>query len=77
MIHREVDRSLCIRCGMCAKACPCEAISLDEEGVHFNCPSDCSFSIVCYGGLEFFYPCEEACPTGALSIAYEIAHQTS
>ncbi|MCS7286736.1 MAG: 4Fe-4S binding protein [Anaerolineae bacterium] len=67
----KVDQNLCIKCGMCAAACPCGALILSEEGLQFNCPSDCSLYLL--GGPEFFFPCEEACPTGALSLAFEIA----
>lgn len=69
----KVDQDLCIKCGICVKACPCGAISLEEEGIFFNCPSGCALSLHCIGGPEFFFPCEEACPTGALSFAFEIA----
>ncbi|MGI5831885.1 MAG: 4Fe-4S binding protein [Thermoguttaceae bacterium] len=52
-----VDKESCVGCGACVDACPCDALSTDEEG----------FAVVsddCAGCGA----CVDACPTGAITI---------
>lgn len=64
----QLDESLCNLCGLCVEACPCHAVELGERGPIFDCPE------VCLGteGLEGCCLCEEVCPTGAITCAFEI-----
>ncbi len=50
-----LDRTLCLKCGLCIKACPFGAIHVDAEGYPLICD-------LCGGKPG----CVEACPTGAI-----------
>ncbi len=65
----SVDVARCNLCGLCAEVCPCRSISIQAHRLEFRCPQDCARadSNTCCG-----YMCEEVCPTGALSCAFEI-----
>jgi formate hydrogenlyase subunit 6/NADH:ubiquinone oxidoreductase subunit I len=64
----QLDETLCNLCGLCVEACPCHAVKLGERGPIFDCPE------VCPGteGPEVCCLCEEVCPTGAITCAFEI-----
>lgn len=71
--HPIVLEELCTRCGLCAEACPCGAVTLEPEGLRFTCGEGCAalqaWGLSCPGaGL-----CEEVCPVGALRCPVEIA----
>ena len=57
-----IDRDRCRGHGLCVQGCPTEAIALQSQGPVFVRPDLCS-----YCG-----DCEERCPEGAISLAYEI-----
>ena len=61
-----VDLSLCTVCGLCAKACPCEAIVMTDAGPQFLCEGACRRTPTCVALVHGFLPCEEACPSGAI-----------
>ena len=64
-----VDETRCNQCGLCVEACTCHSISMQAHGLQFHCPENCALadSNTCCGCI-----CEEVCPTGALSCAFEI-----
>jgi len=64
----QVDESLCTLCELCVQACPCLAIELGERGPVFACPDVCFRVRAC----NCTCLCEEVCPTGAISCAFEI-----
>ena len=66
----ELNEQLCSRCGLCISACPCGSVELDQQKVRFSCPETCSSpaAAACDCGCL----CEEVCPTGAISVAFEI-----
>jgi len=68
-ISCTVDKTRCNLCGLCVEACPCHAITLQADGPEFRCPDVCADAnrMGCCGCI-----CEEVCPTGALSCAFEI-----
>ena len=70
----QVDESLCTLCGLCVEACPCGAVTLGETGPIFTCPKDICEDCICAEDDSgcCFYLCEEVCPTGAISCAFEI-----
>ena len=66
----QMDKSRCRRCGLCVEACPSHAVTLGEEGPVFACPevdlsADSEFHVCTY-------ICEDVCPSGAISCAFEI-----
>jgi len=66
----RLNEQLCSRCGLCISACPCGSVELAEERVVFACPEACKSkpNAACDCGCV----CEEVCPTGAISVAFEI-----
>lgn len=67
-----VDLSRCDRCGLCAEACPCGAIDLTARGLAFRCGSRCHIVEHCVALAQGFYPCESACPAGAIQGCFDI-----
>ena len=69
-IMPQLNEQLCSRCGLCISVCPCGSADLGERGVIFACPDHCTSSKgeTCDCGSV----CEEVCPTGAISVAFEI-----
>ncbi|HEY71910.1 MAG: 4Fe-4S ferredoxin [Chloroflexi bacterium] len=66
-ISPQVDRASCTLCGLCVEACRCHVVEMGERGPVFNCelcPST--------GACDCWYLCEEVCPTGAITCAFEI-----
>jgi formate hydrogenlyase subunit 6/NADH:ubiquinone oxidoreductase subunit I len=72
----QVDETLCTLCGLCVEACPCQAVELGEQGPVFTCPESCPHTPTCAETLECSCLCEEVCPTGAISCAFEIVLET-
>jgi len=64
----QLNEQLCSQCGMCVSVCPCGSAELKEQGVLFSCPETCATTESCDCGCV----CEEVCPTGAISVAFEI-----
>lgn len=57
----------CIKCGKCVDACPFDTLKLASAGVNIpiGTPYFVPREIPCYMCLDI--PCQEACPTGAIS----------
>jgi len=72
----DVDETRCTLCGLCVQACPCHAVQMADGGPIFFCPEVCPNDGACaeLGGCCL---CEEACPSGAITWAYEIVMDTS
>jgi formate hydrogenlyase subunit 6/NADH:ubiquinone oxidoreductase subunit I len=68
----QVDETRCTLCGLCVEACPCQAIELGEKGPVFACPESCPHTVPCDEALGCSCLCEEVCPTGAITCAFEI-----
>jgi len=68
----QVDEARCTLCGLCVEACPCQAIELGEKGPVFACPESCPHTAPCDEALGCSCLCEEVCPTGAITCAFEI-----
>jgi formate hydrogenlyase subunit 6/NADH:ubiquinone oxidoreductase subunit I len=68
----QLDETLCNLCGLCVEACPCHAVKLGERGPIFDCPEVCPET----GAPEVCCLCEEVCPTGAITCAFEIVLET-
>jgi ferredoxin len=66
----QVDENLCTLCGLCVEACPCHAVKLEGQGLVFNCEE--ARRRVHADECDCWCLCEEVCPTGALSCAFEI-----
>ncbi len=69
-IMPQLNEQLCSQCGLCVSACPCGSVKLDEGGARFSCPETCATSEA--GTCDCGCLCEEVCPTGAISVAFEI-----
>lgn len=68
----QVDQARCTLCGLCVEACPCHAIELGERGPVFSCPEVCPSIGACAQGSDSYCLCEEVCPAGAITCAFEI-----
>ncbi len=68
----QIDETLCNLCGRCVEACPCRAVKLGERGPIFDCPEVCPQ----IGGPVVCFLCEDVCPTGAITCAFEIVLDT-
>ncbi len=68
----QVDETRCTLCGLCAEACPCRAIELGEQGLVFACPEACPHPSTGDEAPDCSCLCEEVCPSGAISCAFEI-----
>ncbi len=66
----QVDETRCTLCGLCVEACPCHAVELGERGPIFTCPEACRRT--CTETFACCCLCEEVCPTGAITCAFEI-----
>ena len=62
----QVDDSRCTLCGLCVKVCSCQAVKLGERGPVFACHHACA------DDCNYWCLCEEVCPTGAITCAFEI-----
>jgi len=71
----QVDESRCTLCGLCVEACPCHVIELGEQGPVFACPESCPCHCTGREAPDCSCLCEEVCPTGAITCAFEIAFE--
>jgi len=67
-----LDATRCTGCGLCAAACPCDAVVMQEGIPTFRCGDYCHLYAECPALSGCSWPCEEACPTRALSCPFEI-----
>ena len=72
LVIPEVDENKCTRCGLCVEACACHAVEMGPRGPVFTRPEVCASSQACAEGSDCFCLCEEVCPTGAITIPFEI-----
>ncbi len=66
----QLDESLCTLCGLCVEACQCGAIQMGEGGLFLACPDQGWCPPQEMDDCECL--CEDVCPTGAISCAFEI-----
>jgi len=71
----QVDETRCTLCGLCVEACPCQAVKLGEQGPVFACPEACPRAPTCAEASDCCCLCEEVCPTGAITCAFEIVFE--
>jgi formate hydrogenlyase subunit 6/NADH:ubiquinone oxidoreductase subunit I len=71
----QVDETRCTLCGLCVGACPCYAIELREQGPVFTCPEACPGHCTGTETPDCSCLCEEVCPTGAITCAFEIVFE--
>ncbi len=71
----DVDEARCTLCGQCVQACPCHSVRLGDRGPIFSCPEVCPRPGTC-PELSCSL-CEEACPAGAITCAFEIVMEAS
>ena len=72
----QVDETRCTLCGLCVGACSCHAIELGEQGPVFTCPETCPCHCTGTEATDCSCLCEEVCPTGAITCAFEIVFET-
>jgi ferredoxin len=72
----EVDEARCGHCGLCVQVCPWHAVQLGDRGPQFSCSDACAVAGI-HVELGVYCLCEEACPNGAISWAFEIVIETS
>ena len=71
--HRPtVEEALCTGCGLCLAACPCGAVVLEDGLPVFHCGDRCDQHANCTALAHCNWPCEDACPTGAIACSFEI-----
>ena len=58
----QIDEAKCIGCELCVKLCPNNALGFCEDVAVVTNPEACDYAGVC----------QEICPTGAISLVYEI-----
>lgn len=66
------DAALCDGCGLCLEACPCRAIAMGPHGLEFACGTRCDDRETCVALSFGFFPCESACPRGAIQARFAI-----
>jgi len=66
----QVDETRCTLCGLCMETCPCHAVQLGEREPVFACPEACLHTRA--ETCDCYCLCEEVCPTGAITCAFEI-----
>ncbi|MHB0857178.1 MAG: 4Fe-4S binding protein [Anaerolineae bacterium] len=65
------NSALCDGCGLCAEACPCQAVTFQDGIPVFACGQKCqgvAQTRVC-GGWAI---CEDVCPTHALQCGFSV-----
>ena len=68
----QIDETRCTLCGLCVEACTCHAIEMGEHGPVFACPEACPHHCPGTETPDCRCLCEEVCPTGAITCAFEI-----
>jgi NAD-dependent dihydropyrimidine dehydrogenase PreA subunit len=58
----QIDAAKCIGCELCIKMCPNHALALINSLPVIARPGACDYAAVC----------QEICPTGAISLTFEI-----
>jgi ferredoxin len=58
----KIDKQICSRCGQCVDACPGHVLEMDDSGVIFAKPEDCTYCTTC----------EQICPEQAVTCTFEI-----
>jgi len=66
------DATRCDGCGLCAAACPCQAVTMTPHGPEFACGARCDAVQHCVALSFGFFPCESACPQGAIQGRFTI-----
>ena len=73
----HVDAARCKGCGLCALACPCQAIEMVDDLPVFHCQETCHRSAQCVAIVHGLEPCELACPAQAINCVVEIRRASS
>ena len=60
-IYPSLDKSSCVKCGVCAGACPAEAIKMQP------------YPVIDRNRCIYCFTCNEVCPTGAMEIKKSLA----
>ena len=76
LVLPQVDESRCTLCGLCVEACACHAIELGERGPIFTRPDVSLQQQTCAENSDCCCLCEEVCPTGAITVAFDIVMDT-
>lgn len=72
LILPQVDEARCTLCGLCVEACACHAVELGPRGPVFTRPEACLHHHACAESQDCCCLCEEVCPTGAITVAFDI-----
>ena len=67
-----IDWARCTGCGLCATACPCQAVEMEGPKPTFPCGASCHLHPGCVAQAHCSWPCEDVCPTGALACPFDI-----